>query len=109
MSALFSDHALRKLDDDKIHLADVFFTVRWTPCRVMKKGTKEVITKQVTNPYASTENEQDKAHLNEFVKFVESLGGHLDPSKLKFVCIRRFHPSDDPDHVCDCTLSYRSC
>lgn len=92
-SPVFMPNALKKLDDDEIHLADVFFTVRWTPSK-----TKEGV-KTVTDEHASTENEQDKAHLAEFVTLVESLGGRLDTSKLKFVCIKRVHPSDDDDYV----------
>lgn len=100
---LMAATTINKLSKEDKELADVFFTVRWTASRIRRGPV--LIVKDVTDEHASTENEQDRVHVNEFLKLVKEKGGHFDPSLIKFVCIKRFHPCDDSKYVRICALS----
>ncbi|KAJ3498233.1 hypothetical protein NLJ89_g10246 [Agrocybe chaxingu] len=67
------------------------------PTRYVRYTSKKQLRRNEKNRHLWEENEKDRAKLEEFSRFIASLGGNLDVTRVAgFGCLRDTHPDFTP-------------
>ncbi|CAA7268228.1 unnamed protein product [Cyclocybe aegerita] len=67
------------------------------PTRYVRYTSKRQLRRNEKNRHLWEENEEDRAKLEEFSRFIASLGGNLDVTRVAgFGCLRDAHPDFTP-------------